>query len=40
MEAPIDNLANSAHHDKDKAKPTPPIIAMPLEEEQDTNNGQ
>jgi hypothetical protein len=34
-------LAGSTHQDKDKAKPTPPIIAMlPFEEEQDTNNGQ
>src|SRR5262249_16211957 len=34
------DLADSTH-DKDKAKPTPPIIAMlPLEEEQDTNTNQ
>jgi hypothetical protein len=35
------DLADSTHYDKDKAKPTPPIIAMlPLEEEQDTNTNQ
>jgi len=35
------DLADSTHSDKDKAKPTPPIIAMlPLEEEQDTNTNQ
>src|SRR5215471_15470880 len=35
------DLADSTHQDKDKAAPTPPIIAMlPFEEEQDTNNGQ
>jgi len=35
------DLADSTRYDKDKAKPTPPIIAMlPLEEEQDTNNDQ
>src|SRR6516162_11238947 len=34
-------LADSTHYDKDKATPTPPIIAMlPLEEEQDTNTNQ
>jgi hypothetical protein len=34
-------LADSTHYDKDKTKPTPPIIAMlPLEEEQDTNTNQ
>src|SRR5262245_11714014 len=35
------DLADSTHYDKDKATPTPPIIAMlPLEEEQDTNTNQ
>jgi len=35
------DLADSTHYDKDKAAPTPPIIAMlPLEEEQDTNTNQ
>src|SRR5262245_3287992 len=35
------DLADSTHQDKDKATPTPPIIAMlPLEEEQDTNTNQ
>src|SRR5262249_6867350 len=35
------DLAGSTHYDKDKATPTPPIIAMlPLEEEQDTNTNQ
>ena len=35
------DLADSTHYDKDKAKPTPPIIAMlPLEEQQDTNTNQ
>jgi hypothetical protein len=34
-------LADSTHSDKDKAAPTPPIIAMlPFEEEQDTNTNQ
>ena len=35
------DLADSTHHDKDKAAPTPPIIAtLPLKEEQDTNTNQ
>jgi hypothetical protein len=37
---PVSNdLVDSTHYDKDKAAPTPAVIAMlPFEEEQDTNN--
>jgi len=37
----LDRKSDSTQYDKDKATPTPPIIAMlPLEEEQDTNTNQ